>query len=68
MWALGTTAGGASGYLRIDSGTTIFVQNLSGSSWTISNGGFLLSGSWSSQAEALEALRRLVDGVDPAGY
>lgn len=61
-------------YVNIDLTTRLSTTG-SGSSWTITaswpeNGTVTvtLAGTWSSQADAQEAIRKLVDAVDPSTY
>ena len=58
-------------YVNSDKGRSIYAAG-SGSTWGINidldGTGFTLNGSWSTKAGAEEAIRELIDGVDPATY
>lgn len=72
MWVRDDSAG----YGNIDSAYSVYAVEVSTGTWALRaftpddrvNYAFQLAGTWSTQAAAIEAIRQLVDGVDPSTY
>jgi len=75
VWAKTERGGGQTGVsyvnLNVIQGLTVFDASGLGTDWRLkTNTGITpyLAGSWSVEADAENALRELVDGVDPSTY
>ena len=65
----------SAGYGNLDKAYSVVATEVSSGTWALrafvnqgSSYSFQLAGTWPSQAEALDAYRKLIDAVDPSTY